>query len=177
MKKKDPASYKKLHTLFEEHMSLYDELSAVENEQLRSFYKTWYGYEAASAYAHTLTAQRNAYLTEWLIQLKGIQMYTKLFVRFKQRYQNAIKDILNVLLDVHAGEWKEAKALEQRYKKELDEVVTAIQRTEKSILKNDERIEMMKKEFPEIEGNAYVITYQHDFLQQSYLLELTGMHA
>jgi hypothetical protein len=59
---------------------------------------------------------------EWMIQLKAIQMYTKLYLRLKQRYISVVKDILNILLDVRNAPRKEVKTLETLYQKELDEV-------------------------------------------------------
>lgn len=177
VKSKDKTSYKKMKDIFEVQMTTYGELTEAEYVYLTWFYRTRYGYEAAASYAHTMLGQRNTFVTERMIQLKGIQMYTKLYLRFKQRYISVVKDILNTLLDVRGAEWKEVKELEVWYQKELDEVTAFVAAKEKEILKNDAKIDDMKKEFGEIDGVETLISYQHDLLQRMYWGEMIGLHA
>lgn len=104
-------------------------------------------------------------------------MYTKLYLRLKQRYITVVKDILNILLDVRNAPWKEVKMLETMYQKELDEVGVFVQTKEKEIIKNEEKIEEMKKEFGEIDGADMITSGQHDLLQRMYWLEAISRHT
>ncbi len=174
---KDTKTYSTMRTLFAEQTQEYEDLAEAEYAYVTWFYRTWYGYEAAATYAHTMISHRNSYTMEWMIQLKAIQMYTKLYLRLKQRYITVVKDILNILLDVRNAPWKEVKMLETMYQKELDEVGVFVQTKEKEIIKNEEKIEEMKKEFGEIDGADMITSGQHDLLQRMYWLEAISRHT